>query len=97
MINGYTSINLTKLDVLDQLEEIQIGVAYLVGGEELDCAFPADLDYLEKVEVKYVTVKGWKQSIEKCTTWDELPSECKEYVKMIENLMQVPIKWIGGK
>ena len=64
MINDYTSINITKLDVLDQLEEIKIGVAYKVDGKILD-TFPADLSILSKVEVVYETLPGWKSDISK--------------------------------
>lgn len=64
MINDYTSINITKLDVLDQLEEIQIGVSYKVDGKILD-TFPADLSILSKVEVVYETLPGWKSDISK--------------------------------
>ncbi|KAK2462441.1 hypothetical protein APHAL10511_005538 [Amanita phalloides] len=62
-INGYDAINLTKLDVLDGLETIQVGMRYLVDGTPLE-GFPADLDVLERVEVEYVTMKGWMTSIE---------------------------------
>ncbi len=62
MINGYTSLNLTKLDVLDQLEEIKIGVAYNYNGVVLD-SFPADLSILSQVEVVYETLPGWKADI----------------------------------
>ncbi|KAJ2695686.1 Adenylosuccinate synthase, partial [Coemansia spiralis] len=54
MINGYTSINLTKLDVLDVLDEIKVAVSYTMDGKEVT-SFPADLDDLETATVNYVT------------------------------------------
>jgi len=94
MINGYDALNLTKLDVLDQLSEIKVGVKYKVDGKEL-AGFPADLDILEKVEVEYVTLPGWKSSIEQITSYDALPDNCKKYVEFIEHSLKVPVKWIG--
>ncbi|KAL4248879.1 Adenylosuccinate synthetase 1 [Abortiporus biennis] len=94
LVNGYDSLNLTKLDILDQLEEIKVGVKYLVDGKELE-GFPADLNLLEKVTVEYVTLPGWKSSIESITSYDDFPVNCKKYVEFIEQFLGVPIEWIG--
>lgn len=55
----------------------------------------ADLDLLAKVEVSYITLPGWKTSIEKATTFDELPENCKKYIGFIEAFLGVPVEWIG--
>jgi adenylosuccinate synthase len=94
LINGYDSFNLTKLDVLDDLAEIQIGVKYVVNGKEL-AGFPADLEILDKVAVEYVTLPGWKSSITSITNYEDLPSNCKKYVEYIEEFLKVPVQWIG--
>eukprot|EP00128_Syssomonas_multiformis_P001602 Colp12_sorted_trinity150504_noHs@23285 len=94
MINGYTSIMLTKLDVLDTFDEIKIGVAYHYKGERLE-GFPADLDILGAVEVEYITVPGWKADITKARTFDELPPNAQSYVRTIEKLLGVPVQWVG--
>ncbi|KAF8176003.1 AMPSase 1 [Pholiota molesta] len=94
LINGYDSFNLTKLDILDQLPEIKVGVKYLVDGKEL-AGFPADLDLLAKVEVEYITLPGWQTSIEDVQSYDALPENCKKYIEFIEAFTKVPIKWIG--
>lgn len=94
LINGYDSINLTKLDILDQIPEIKVAVKYRVDGEELE-GFPADLELLAKVEVEYVTLPGWMTSIEKATTYDELPENCKKYIAFIEQYLSIPVEWIG--
>eukprot|EP00127_Corallochytrium_limacisporum_P003814 Clim_evm28s153 gene=Clim_evmTU28s153 len=94
MVNGYTAIMLTKLDVLDSFEDIKIGVAYKLDGRNLE-SFPADLDLLAKVDVEYITLPGWKTSTQECRTWDSLPPNAKAYVKKIEELTGVPVKWIG--
>merc|ERR1712230_254022 len=95
MINGYTALNLTKLDVLDDLEEIQVAVAYHLDGKPLPALFPADLDGLARVEVQYVTLPGWKQSIQDITKYEDLPQACREYVEYIEKFLGVPVKFIG--
>ena len=94
LINGYDSINLTKLDVLDMLPEIRVGVRYSVDGEIL-AGFPANLDVLERVEVGYVTLKGWMTSIEGVTKYEELPEACRAYVEFVEEALGVGIEWIG--
>ncbi|TFK36430.1 AMPSase 1 [Crucibulum laeve] len=94
MINGYDTLNLTKLDVLDQLPEIKIGVRYLVDGKELP-GFPADLELLAKVEVEYVSLPGWNTSIENVTEYSELPENCKKYIEFIESYLDIPVEWIG--
>jgi len=94
IINGYTSLNITKLDILDQLDEIKIGVAYKVDGEILE-GFPANLSLLERVEVVYETVPGWKTDISKCRTFENLPANAQSYIRRIEALCGVPIEWIG--
>ncbi|GAA5830734.1 hypothetical protein JCM11251_001057 [Rhodosporidiobolus azoricus] len=94
-INGYTALNLTKLDVLDDLETIRVGVEYLIDGKPLDALFPADLDVLAKCEVRYVDLPGWKQSIQDVTKWEDLPENCQKYVEYIEKFLDVPIEWIG--
>ncbi|MCO5577665.1 hypothetical protein L7F22_031496 [Adiantum nelumboides] len=94
LINGYTSLNLTKLDVLDNLKEIKVATSYLSNGKELT-SFPADLEVLAKVEVQYTTLPGWQGDIASVTSFDELPETCRKYVEFIEQFLNVPIKWIG--
>ncbi|KAL2915357.1 Adenylosuccinate synthase [Polyrhizophydium stewartii] len=94
MINGYTSLNLTKLDILDGLDEIKIGVAYHHNGKKLD-AFPADLTVLEQVTVEYETLPGWKTDISACRRFEDLPVNAQRYVTRVEQLVGVPIEWIG--
>jgi adenylosuccinate synthase len=93
-VNGYTTLNVTKLDVLDDLDEIWIGTAYVVDGVVLD-SFPADLHVLEKVQVTYTRMPGWKQDITACRTWDALPLAAQNYIRTIEQLLQLPVEWIG--
>ena len=96
MINDYASINITKLDVLDDLDEVKLGVAYKVNGQRLPPGMmPSTLDDLEAVEVEYESMPGWKTSIAHCRTFEELPSEAQRYITRIEELVGCPVSWVG--
>ncbi|XP_065180058.1 adenylosuccinate synthetase isozyme 1 A-like [Sycon ciliatum] len=96
IVNGYTSLAVTKLDILDVLDEIKIGIKYTdcTTGEEL-ASPPDQLAVLKNVEVTYITLQGWKQDITKCTTFDSLPPLAQAYVKKMEELVEVPVQWVG--
>ena len=94
LINGFTSINLTKLDVFTGLEELKIGKAYKYKGEVIE-GMPANLNILEDVEVEYDVVPGWTEDISKCTTFEELPLNAQNYVLKVQEMLGVPIRWIG--
>jgi len=93
-INGYAAIALTKLDILDVLDEVKIGVAYTLDGITLK-AFPSSLDRLAKVEVVYKTLPGWKTSTENCRRFEDLPAAARAYVKAIEDILHIPVRWVG--
>jgi adenylosuccinate synthase len=93
-INWYDSINLTKLDILDDFEEIQVAVAYEHNGKEIT-SFPADLSVLDTMNVKYVTLPGWKANTMGLKKWEELPENARKYVEYIEKFCGVHIKYIG--
>ncbi|MFA5792865.1 MAG: adenylosuccinate synthase [Candidatus Gracilibacteria bacterium] len=94
MVNGFTALNLTKLDVLDDLDEIKIAVSYLLDGVTLD-SIPASLLDLEKVAITYETLPGWKTSLKDVTSWDALPENAKKYVLRLEELLGCPLKYVG--
>lgn len=94
MINNYQSLNITKLDVLDQVDEIKIATKYTINGQEINY-MPSTIDELSHVKVQYTTVKGWKQDISKIRSYDKLPQKAKDYLHTIEELLGVPVSWIG--
>ncbi|KAL4934456.1 adenylosuccinate synthase ADE12 [Aspergillus undulatus] len=96
-INHYTALNLTKLDVLDDFDEIKVGVAYtLPDGTRLENTIPADAEILDKVKVEYVTLPGWKSNTMGVKKYEELPENARKYIEYIEReLGGVPVKWIG--
>ncbi|KAL9946482.1 hypothetical protein ACHAO5_003842 [Verticillium nonalfalfae] len=89
-INYYTSLNLTKLDVLDTFETIKIAIAY----KELD-SYPADLEILERAEVVYHEMPGWQTPTTNAKTYVDLPKKARDYVEYIEKFVGVEIKYIG--
>ncbi len=93
-INGFTELNLTKLDVLTGLREIKLGVKYRVGGKTIT-GMPASLRELADCEVEYEVFPGWNVDISKCKTFEELPKEARDYVHRIEQLLGVKVRWIG--
>jgi len=93
-LSGTTEICLTKLDILSGLDELQVCTGYKVNGEP---ARYTDVDAygLDNVECVYQTVPGWKEDISKVQTFEELPTSAQNYVKMVEDAVGVPVKWIG--
>jgi len=92
--NGYTGIAITKLDILDHLDELKIGIEYILKGVALT-EYPPTVNELGKVEVTYKTLPGWKQSIVHVRRWGDLPENAKNYVKYMQDYLQVPVRWIG--
>ncbi|KAK1254818.1 hypothetical protein MKX08_008813 [Trichoderma sp. CBMAI-0020] len=90
-INYYTSLNLTKLDVLDTFKTIKIAIAYTIDGEELD-SYPADLNILSQAEVVYHEMPGWQKPTTNARTYDDLPKEARDYVEQyIEKFVGVKV------
>ncbi|KAJ0062635.1 hypothetical protein NL108_004249, partial [Boleophthalmus pectinirostris] len=89
MINGFTAIAMTKLDILDVLDEIKVGVAYKLNGKRIP-HFPANMDVLQKVEVEYETFPGWKTDTSAARKWSDLPAKAQNYIRFIENHIGVP-------
>lgn len=96
-VNHYTALNLTKLDILDDFDEIKVAVAYkLPDGTRLEASYPADSNVIDKLEVEYITLPGWKSNTMGLTRYEDLPENARKYVEYIEQgLNGVPIKWIG--
>jgi len=87
-VNGMTSIALTKLDVLDALDEIKICVGYKFQGKLYE-EMPSELVVLEKGIPQYIALPGWKQSTIGITKYDELPRKARSYVEKLCKLCGV--------
>lgn len=93
-VNSLSGICLTKLDVLDGLEEIKVAVGYEdEKGERLE--FSPDIEILEKARPIYKTLKGWSEPTANCKTYAELPENAKAYIKFIEEEIGVKINIIS--
>jgi adenylosuccinate synthase len=89
-VAGIDGIALTKLDVLDGLDEIKVCVGYKLDGERID-RLPAGHNAQARVEPIYETFKGWQQSTAGARSWAELPAEAVKYVRHIEELIERPV------
>ncbi len=89
-LDGVDAIALTKLDVLDTLEEIPVCVAYRVDGRTLD-TFPADIESLEDAEPVLETLPGWQADTVGTLTFDQLPKRAQEYVNYVEQRVGTPV------
>jgi len=94
IINDYSAVNLTKLDVLSDFDELKIGVAYKYRGHTL-ALFPSNLEILSEVEVVYETFPGWKQSISHVRLIEDLPPNALAYINRIEALVGCRTLWVG--
>lgn len=89
-INGFDSIALTKLDVLDALEEIKVCTGYKLDGQTLD-SFPAVSQDLRRIEPVYATLPGWKSSTEGVTQMEDLPAAARDYIDFLSSEIGVEI------
>jgi adenylosuccinate synthase len=93
-ISGVTELCVTKLDVLSDLDNLQVCVGYKVDGKDVRY-MDVDAYGLDKVELVYQKVAGWKEDISKARSFEALPVNAQNYIKMIEEATGVPVKWIG--
>lgn len=93
VLNSMSGICLTKLDVLDGLDEINICTSYEV--PEGECTGAYDAEYYEKVVPKYETLPGWSESTIGVTNFDSLPANAQVYIKRIEALVGCPVDIIS--
>lgn len=93
-LNGVDSLAIMKLDILDNLDEIQICTGYKIGNHHLS-SFPATVEELSKIQPVYETLPGWKKPIGSVQSIDELPREALRYVRRLEELCQVNVGLIS--
>ncbi|OUL36584.1 adenylosuccinate synthase [Nostoc sp. T09] len=89
-INGMDCIAITKLDVLDELEEIKVCIAYEIDGERCE-HFPTSARQFARCRPIYKTLPGWQVSTSNCRTLQDLPQQALDYLKFLAELMEVPI------
>jgi len=89
-INGFSSVALTKLDVLDALDEIKVCTGYRLDGKLID-SFPAVSQNLRRIEPVYATLPGWNASTEGITKLEDLPENARQYINFISREIDVEI------
>jgi len=94
MLNGFVSLAMTKLDVLDQMERIPVCMAYRVNGK-LREAMPPTSDELQAVEPVYETLPGWAMPTAGITEYQKLPQKAREYLDFLEASAGVEIGCIS--
>jgi len=89
-VNGISGIALTKLDVLDGMDELKICTGYDLDGKIIK-HLPSNPVEQTRVKPIYETLEGWQESTEGARTWADLPATCVKYVKRVEELIEAPV------
>jgi adenylosuccinate synthase len=94
-INGLTAWAVTKLDVLDTLDELKICVGYRTGPDKIKTNMPCEMGILLNAEPVYESMEGWQEPTSGCRTWSDLPPKAQEYLDRIAELTNTPIALVG--
>ena len=93
-VNGLTGLAVTKLDVLDAFDELQVGVGYELDGEPLE-GFPDSAGELDRVRPVCETIAGWEGATDGCRAWSELPEGARAYLERLQELAGAPIRYVS--
>jgi adenylosuccinate synthase len=93
-LNGLDALIVTKLDVLDDFDEIKVAVGYECGGRPVE-EYPADARALERCRPVWKIFRGWKTQTGKARRWAHLPAAAREYLEWIERECGVPIESVS--
>ncbi len=94
MVNGITSVAITKLDVLSGFEKIKVCIGYELNGRRLK-SYPSSVDQLSSVTPIYEELEGWNEDISNCLSYDDLPVKTKEYLEFIAKHSGIKIEIIS--
>ncbi len=93
-VNGADEIVITKLDVLDDLDEIKVCVGYKYEGRKIE-TFPFDIEVFSSVTPIYKTFKGWKKDTSRIRSINQLPKEARDYIKAISDLVGAKVSMVS--
>jgi adenylosuccinate synthase len=93
-LNSLSELAITKLDMLDTFDELEVCVAYELDGERFE-QLPYHQSVLHKVKPVYETLPGWKTDLSHATELTDLPSQAREYVEFLSTQAGVPIHFVG--
>ena len=94
-VNGLDSLAINKLDTLSGIGTLKICVAYKMPDGSVIENFPPTLEALDGCEPVYEEFEGFGEDISKCASFDELPENCRKYIKRLEELVGCPVKMVG--
>ena len=94
LVNGFTDVFLTKLDVLTGWPQLPVCVGYQIGGRRID-GWPVTEREVESAEPVYESLPGWTEDISQARCFDDLPVNCQAYVRRLETLIGCRISGIG--
>ena len=94
-VNGLTGLAVTKLDVLDTFDEINIAVGYDIEGSRFDSVFPYDLTLLDRAAPVYETLPGWKTPTSDARSLQDLPRNARAYLDRLQEITNVPIAFVS--
>ena len=96
LVGGLTSIALTKIDVFDNFDEINICIAYKDTRDgKIYTSYPEDVYIHKYLEPVYETHKGWKTDLSDIRKYEDLPVNCKKYIERLEEVLEIPISIIS--
>ena len=93
-VNGLSAMIITKLDILDTLEEIPVGMEYEYRGKRFT-SFPADVEILDQLKVHYRVLPGWKQSTYGLQEFSQLPQKAQDYLHFLSDQVGVEIAMVS--
>lgn len=93
-VNGLSALIITKLDILDQLSEIPVGVEYEIDGKRIS-DFPAEIEGLDRVKVRYQVMPGWQQSTFGLQDFARLPQKARDYLTYLSDQVGVEIAMVS--
>jgi adenylosuccinate synthase len=94
IINGISGLCITKLDVLDGLQEVLVCTGYHLDGRTVDI-LPLDADDITRCEPVYEAFEGWSETTARVTRWDDLPARARQYLLRVQELIGVPIDMVS--
>lgn len=94
VINGLTDLALTKIDVLSGYEKLPVCVGYRINGKVYDTV-PASLKDYASAEPVYQILDGWQEDISGIRSFDDLPENCRRYIRFIEDYCRTPVAMIS--
>jgi adenylosuccinate synthase len=93
-INRFDALCVTKLDVMDDLEEIRVCTSYRLDGREID-TIPASVAVAERIEPVYESHPGWRTDTTGMRSWDDLPEAARSYLERLGEVVGAPVALVG--